>query len=783
MKSMNLKVFLLIYFLVISISGNAQNTYSGKVLDNNFNALPLVNVVLLSQTDSMVVAAAVTDDNGRYQLEASKGNYIARYSHIGYTTSYIPIPIGASESIPDTHLKPVSTELGELEVKGNKPVFKVDNNALLVNIGHDKTLSRQTNVYDMLGLIPGLLRINNGVSVIGKGSPVYYINGRKVMDNSEITSLQVDQIQSVKVINGKDVRYDAGNSAVIAIKVKNPDEGLSFNVNSNETFGRYFSQYQGANLSYSKNNWDLFFTYSFDDAKERQLNSSVLTTFADTLWSKTESVHSILKNKSHAYKLGVTRHFSPKSQLSIQYIGGTAKDNGRLGNEITMEPDKGNTTFLKTNVGNMDKGTNHHLNASFNTAFGESLDFEAYGDYIRKSKDYSRDIVEDDGMGMSEISFLQNGKWDIYALHTQVSKRIKGGRELAIGYDFSHTNGSDKLLYNTSVYNNISHNKETRNSIYANYSFPIGKFSFNAGVRYERLNSKINNEGSAKSNEYDAGHILPSVGFSSYNKGLMQSFTYSVDTRSPEFSFMNNLILINDRYSAGIGNLNLKAETNHSINYMLMYKFMYFTLNYEYIHNPLMSIYYSAPGNSSVVLGSVKNFNHRQNINAVLNFRKSIKRFTPSLSLIMMKSIFSYPGLNNVMQKDSKPVIATNLDVTVSLPKEWLMTAKYYYNFGGDLQMIRVGRESSFDVSLKKSLLKNSLTLSLDAKDIFDKSHAKASWQMNNLMMRQNSLTETRRITFSLVYKFRQTKSLSLQNAARKEMNRLNISENFNVAD
>lgn len=780
---MNLKVFLLLQFWAISMFVNAQTTFSGIVSDNNSVALPLVNVVLFSQSDSTIVTAAVTDESGMYQLTASKGNYIARYSHIGYSTSYTPLHLGASEVLPEIHLAPASTELAGIQVKGNKPVFKLDNNALSVNIGNDKTLSGQTNVYDMLGLIPGLLRTSDGVSVIGKGAPVYYINGRKIVEESEISSLQVDQIQSVKVINGKDVRYDAGNSAVIAIKVKNPDEGLFFNVNTNETFARYFSQNYGANLSYSKNNWDLFFTYSYNHSKNRQLDSSVLTTYADTLWNKTESLHSILKNNTHNYKLGVTRHFSPRTQLSVQYIGGTSKDNEGKTNEMSMIPDKGNPTLLNTNVANREKGKNHHLSTSFKTAFGESWNLDAYGDYIHKSGDYSRNIQENDESGMSEISFLQNGKWDIYALHAQLSKTIKGGRELSVGYDFSHTDGTDKLLYNTSIYNNSSHNKETRNSFYVNYSFPVGLFSFNAGVRYERLNSKIRNDASANGNVYDAGHLLPSIGFNTYNKGVMQSFTYSVDTRSPEFSFMNNLILINDRYSAGAGNLNLKAETNHSINYMLMYKIMLFTLNYEYIHHPLMSYYYSAPENSSVIVGSVQNFDHRQNINAILNFRKSIKRITPSLSFILMKSIFNYPGLNNTILKDSRPVFATSLDVTASLPKDWLLTAKYYHNWGGDLQMIRVGKESSFDVSLKKRLLKDRLTLSLDAKDIFDKSHAKASWQMNNLLMRQNSLTETRKITFSLVYRFRQAKSLYMKNAASKEMNRLKINEDFSTED
>lgn len=781
MKIINIRIIAVIFTLFICILGKAQEVYSGKVLDENSAALPLVNVVLLSESDSTIVTAAVTDNEGLYHISAPKGSYIARFSFVGFSTLHVSMLLDESKTLPDIQLMPLSTTLSEVEIKGEKPTFRVETNALLVNVQNDKILSSQTNVYEMLGLLPGVLNTENGITVLGKGKPVYYINGRKILDESEVTDLQVDQIQSVKVINGNDIRYDAAGNAVIAIKVRNPDDGLSFTLNNKATLGHYFSHNHAVNLSYSQNNWDVFFVYSYGDVRKRQHDTSLMTTHADTLWNKTETIYSALKDKSHNYKIGFTKHFTPNSQFSVQYIGTSAKGNGDIEGEMQMVPNKGTSTMLKSNTNNRENSITHHLNSSFSTNIGDTWKLDVYGDYIRKYQDYTRNLFENDGMSMVETSFLQNERWDIYALHTQLNHSIKGGRELTFGHDFSYTKGTDKLTYNSSTYNNNTRNTESRNSFYVNYSFPIGGLSINTGARYEKLHSTILDVSKNEKNKYDAGHFMPTIGFSffNYSSGLIQSLSYSVDTRSPEFSYLNNHVFVHNRYSAGVGNLNLKAEVNHSINYMLMYKFIYFTLSYGYAHNPIVSCYYSHPQNSSVVVGTTKNFDKKHNVNAMLNLRKTFNRFTSSLSFVLMKSFFQYPGLNNVMLRDSKPVIVTNLDVSVSLPEEWLLTTKLYYNWGGDMQMIRIGKESSFDVSLKKTLLNKRLTLSFDAHDIFNKSHAKASWQMNNLTMMQNRMTDTRKLSLSLVYRFREAKSLSVQNAAHKEMSRLKINEDF----
>ena len=56
--------------------------------------------------------------------------------------------------------------------------------------------------------IPNVSAKDGAVKVFGRGTPVVYINGRKVRDNAELDQLASDNIKSVEVINNPGARYD-----------------------------------------------------------------------------------------------------------------------------------------------------------------------------------------------------------------------------------------------------------------------------------------------------------------------------------------------------------------------------------------------------------------------------------------------------------------------------------------------------------------------------------------------------------------------------------------------
>ncbi len=87
-----LRSTLLLLCSLLFTCGLSAQTVSGKLVDENQQALPYANVVLLSLPDSAFVAGTVSGDDGTFALETTSGNQLVKISSIGYKTVYRPVP-------------------------------------------------------------------------------------------------------------------------------------------------------------------------------------------------------------------------------------------------------------------------------------------------------------------------------------------------------------------------------------------------------------------------------------------------------------------------------------------------------------------------------------------------------------------------------------------------------------------------------------------------------------------------------------------------------------------
>lgn len=79
-------------------------------------------------------------------------------------------------------------------------------------------LSIAGNAVDVIGQLPGVRIEDEQISVLGKGYPIIYINGRKLNDLSELNRLPSNEIESIEVLNNPGARYSAETKSVILIK-------------------------------------------------------------------------------------------------------------------------------------------------------------------------------------------------------------------------------------------------------------------------------------------------------------------------------------------------------------------------------------------------------------------------------------------------------------------------------------------------------------------------------------------------------------------------------------
>ena len=106
--------------------------------------------------------------------------------------------------------------LNEVVVKSTAPKTRMKNGAMVTRI-EGTVLESAGTAEEMLSRVPGMMRMGGQLQVIGKGTPIYYINGRKVQDTEELKRLKSHDIRQVEVINSPGAAYDASTGAVVYI--------------------------------------------------------------------------------------------------------------------------------------------------------------------------------------------------------------------------------------------------------------------------------------------------------------------------------------------------------------------------------------------------------------------------------------------------------------------------------------------------------------------------------------------------------------------------------------
>lgn len=772
MKNKIANLCCLVTLLMTFVNVSAQNEILGRVVNEEGKGMPLVNVVLVSMSDSTFVTGVTTDSLGGYSMKVVDGTYIVRYSMLGYCTVTNDIKMGGSMTLGTVMLKQSPVELEGITVTRYRSPFRINSNGLDVDVEHDKYLSRQNDIYELLGKIPGVFSSGQSVQVLGKGSPVFYINGRKVTEQGEVENLSVDQIRKVRVVRVNDVRYDSDGAAVIDIRTKRPDEGLAFNTTANLTQSSHTSQKYGLSSSYSTGKLDVLLDYNYRNAKGKANERQTTKISADTIWNKVRMGDNIKNTELHHVKAGLAYHLTKDSEIGVKYTGSFGSGNGSVWDSLNVENNYGDKNVMKTDKFSRNNTNTHHINVYGDMNLPKDWKINVSLDYINMDSK-NRNRIKEEDFTVSNIAYLNQSKWDVMSASLHASRYFENGSGINVGYDFSHTKGNNVIEYEGMQNVGRTDDKEIKNAFFLSYELPLGQFTLNAGLRYELLHNRLNGNDGRGDMKHTEHKFLPTFGVSYFKGNLMQTLSYSVSTNRPYFDEYNENFQYVNRYEYQKGNNALQSETVHDLSYMLMYKSLYLVLGYSYSLNPWMNNSYSMKGKSSVIISTQENLRYRHDFTAMINFHKEIKWWSPSWSMAVMKSILKYPGPNGTEYSDGRPMVMLNMDNDFTLPGGYILSANYHQNFKGYLQMLRIYSSSSFNVSLKKSLFKDRLRLSFDAYDIFNGERNHSIWRINDIVMDSYTKNDTRKFGVTLTYRFRENKTQKKNTSAEVEMKRL----------
>ncbi len=146
--------------------------------------------------DSTYIQGKTSDLDGFFQIQITDARCILRFSHIGYRTKYVNAngaEIGAIQMEED------QTMLNEIVAKGQMPKSKLKGNSMITSI-QGTILGKSGTDKEMLSKVPGMTLKGEDLEVLSKGTPVFYINSRKMQDKDNLKRLRSEGFQSVEIL-------------------------------------------------------------------------------------------------------------------------------------------------------------------------------------------------------------------------------------------------------------------------------------------------------------------------------------------------------------------------------------------------------------------------------------------------------------------------------------------------------------------------------------------------------------------------------------------------------
>ena len=758
-----MKGLLSLLFSFTSIITMAQ--VHGFVKDKDDNSpLEYANVVLSALNDSNVIGYAVTDSTGYFSLNTTTSEGKVKISFLGYKTQEITV---GSTDLGTILMAKDENMLGEVTVKAKRFVRSAD--GVTANVANT-ILSKMGNATDVLKHIPFVTIKNDEVSIMGNGTPVIYINNRKLVDFDELKQIQSSDIKKVKVITNPGAEYDATVNAVIRIYTSRPvGEGFGGSVDANIRLERRPTQYGGASFNYRKGGLDIFGTLRYGHTR-LFYNQSDNTKYHN--WETNESIKISGENESWSSSLGFNYQYKEKWSVGAEYKNHyVPSDCWKTADTSKVYMDgKLRNAFSSDDV-RREPMNRHYVNGYFNYNFSEETFIQLNTDYTNYSKTNKQNYVAAN-KGINTKNETDN---ILYAGKLKFVTPIAGGR-LNAGIEGSYTKNSNeyKVGKETTLENELS---DSENAVKTNivatfveYEKSFGEnWSIKAGGRFEHEGFEyVENENDRTSRNNNG--FYPSASIAYKNDDISMSLAYRNTTKRPNYFALRSAVAINSPYDYEGGTPNLKNTNRNRITYSLGWNDLQLTVAYAYSTNSIIYVKEMYQNSDSITIFHTQNIDHNQYWYVTAVYSPTLfKIWNPSLTLDFTKQYLRYKGMDY-----NKPIVTFEMQNMVSLPHNLTLGADMNWNTSGNnaAEIHYAYSDFNFDAYCIKTLFNDRLTLKFSVENLFNTS--RETWVMENDGIRLGKWTDQPRRTFTLSakYIFNPAKKKYKGEAASSELNR-----------
>ena len=775
----------LFVFATVAFPVLAKEDWKGRVVDEKGEPVAYANVAVLSKADSTVVCGVVTQEDGTFNIVTSETDGIMMVAMLGYKTVYLSPVDGAVITLSDD-----TQTLEGAVASAVMPKTKLTGEGLQTNV-RGSVLENVGSANDVLSKTPGLIKGQNGLEVIGKGSPMVYINGRRVTDASELDRLQSNEIQSVEVITNPGAQYDATVRAVVRIRtIRRQGDGFGFNLNASDAqslrWARGNDSFGAFNLNYRTGGLDFFGGVNYARNTSRQNSYLEKQTFGrtaagdDWLFENKGTLlneytgSSIYGNAGVNWQVADNHFLGGKVEWGrhLTYnvhteVNDNVFENGTLVDKLTTVSDDTMGEWTPYNL-----GANLYYNGLVAGKLGIDINLDYYG------TDDSSKSVSMETSDMTHNAAIQSGSTNagrMYAAKAVLSYPVWKG-QLQAGTEESFSRRKDKYTVSgIAIPASDATVKEDNIAGFASYGCYLPKVGqFSAGVRYEWVRYAYEDAVTPEnilSRAY--GNWFPNVSYAgvigSQSKNPVQvMLNYSAKTSRPHYGNLSSAIRYNSRYIWQSGNSRLQPEMSHNIGLTAVWKYITVMLNYSRTDDAIVT--WSAPyGAEGVVLVKPRNIETPfRMMSAYVNLTPTVGPWNMNYTIGVLPQWFTINAPDprevsgiRVTTFNDKPIFFAQLFNTFTVKGGW------QFELGGVLMSPGYSRNlymSNWNVNItaavQKTLLRDgSLVVRLEGEDLTRTAHFNTASDFGSHTIKQTNLMDTQKVKLSVRYSFNTVQS------------------------
>ncbi|MCQ2075377.1 MAG: TonB-dependent receptor [Bacteroidaceae bacterium] len=766
---MRRKIPMTLMTALLSVVAFAAGDWSGKVVDENGEPIPFVNVVALSKADSSIVTGVITAEDGSFRIAADGKNQLLMVSMIGFKTEYL----NSADNIIVT-LVTDTQYLEDVVVRAILPKTVLSGEGLQTLVS-GSVLETVGTANDVLARTPGMIKSQDGLQVVGKGAPLVYINGRKVTDMTELDRLQSNEIQSVEVITNPGSQYSASVRSVVRIRtVKHQGDGFGFNagLTDEQSLHNGYNDPSGfLNVNYRHNGLDVFAGINALKYTSRQESDMLQQTFGTPEFKQEGTLDFVQKMTNAGVNGGLNWQISDNHSLGFRV-------------ETEMNPKVDVHQLIDENVFEGGFKTDHLLaegnhhndnmpfglsaNTYYNGKIGKlEMDFNA--DYYRMKTSQDAHTAEKSDMGQDDdVKYLSHSGSRMYAAKLVLSYPIWQGMLQAGTEDVFSRRDDDYTINSVSVPSSASKVSEDNIALFASYGLHIKKVGqLSAGVRYEHVNYSYDDlKGSDDLNrKYD--NVFPTLSYANAFGPVQMQLSYSAKTHRPDFQSLSSAVRYHSRYVYQSGNAKLQPQTDHDLGLNVNWKWLTMVTQYSRM-NDAISQWSELYNDKGVVLAHPINLDRPVRtlawfVNAAPTIGIWTINYTVGVQQQWLKLNMPDPREITTRREVSfsdKPMFIAQLFNTFRFKNDWqIELGGEFHSKAYSQNMMICNNYLDLAAAVQKSFLDNTLVLRLEGSDLAGLGVYDVMSDCGSHIIRQTNRMDNQRIKFSIRYNFNTAQS------------------------